>query len=459
MKKTKETKVNLKGVLLTLTMASVMQSCLPSSDKPYASKAVTCEASKASNMNAALDEQNPAISNDDLFQDVTNFKEQITTQHFTNDRQDKDIRQTRNVRIDVATLRKRLLERRSNRFHLPLLNNKSINVILDDVNKYSDTNVIATGKTDSDGLSSVTLVINNDVVVAHVEENDRQEHYEIKYSGNNIHSVQEVNHEAEDCLEVEPEQRANFSVEMDTAVPMAAPTIDVLVAYTSAAKNSVGGADAVKALIQMGVADSNKAYANSGVTLNLRLVGTLEVTQKEGSFTSDLSYLKGTSDGKWDSVHAERRRVGADLVALVAYYPNSSTAGIGYIGSTYSSGFSITKTTAFKQFSFTHELGHNIGLQHSDGYENSSGRFRTVMAYGTYPRIARFSNPSIDYNSYATGTTSNNSAKKINSNAARISSLTASVFQSETPKPSEPIGGEAPADPCTEADTPEVASE
>lgn len=224
--------------------------------------------------------------------------------------------------------------------------------------------------------------------------------------------------------------------------------------------NNAGGSDAIKALIQMGVADSNKAYQTSGVNLSLRLVGTIAVTQAESSFTSDLTALKSTSDGKWDAVHAERTRVGADLVALVAYYSNSSTAGIGYVGSTYSSGFSITKTTAFKQFSFTHELGHNIGLKHEDGYENSSGKFRTVMAYGTYTRIARFSNPAIDYNGYATGTSSNNSAAKINANGARIAALATSVVQSENPTPSVPTPEPTtPVEPCTDSETPEVAME
>jgi len=152
-------------------------------------------------------------------------------------------------------------------------------------------------------------------------------------------------------------------------------------------------------------------------------------------------------------VHAERKRLGADLVSIVAYY-SSSTAGIGYVGSSFTTGFSITKTTAFKQFSFTHELGHNMGLNHLDGYENSSGKFRTVMAYGSYTRIPRFSNPGLDFNSYATGTSSNNSAKILNASGAKVAGFSTSVGQSENPTSSDPI----PAEPCTDSEAP-VATE
>ena len=60
--------------------------------------------------------------------------------------------------------------------------------------------------------------------------------------------------------------------------PMAgddASTIDVLVLYTPGARASAGGSDAaVQARIALGVTETNTAYANSGITPRLRLVGT-----------------------------------------------------------------------------------------------------------------------------------------------------------------------------------------
>lgn len=484
MKNAKVTNTKLRNVLLTLTLTSVLQSCLLSSssdEKPYVASSPnngqTCEARTTASLNMSADADNMQ-NNDDLFQDVTN--QGMTTAFSANTNSATDhaghahdvatATETRNVKINVAEFKNRLLTRKSNNFHLPLLNNKSVRVVLQDVKKYSNSNIVATGRVENDHMSDVTIVINNDVIVANVGEQSTEQHYEIRFAGNGVHTVKAVNETDTDCLTedggatdavnmMQPMDGSTANDRAETAMD-AVPQIDVLVAYTPAAMKNAGGADAIKALIQMGVADSNKAYQTSGVNLSLRLVGTIAVTQAESSFTSDLTALKGTTDGKWDAVHAERKRVGADLVALVAYYANSSTAGIGYVGSTYASGFSITKTTAFKQFSFTHELGHNIGLKHEDGFENASGRFRTVMAYGTYTRIARFSNPAIDYNGFATGTASNNSAAKINANGARIAGLSASVVQSETPTPSNPIPDPTlPTEPCTDEETPEVAME
>jgi len=460
MKNTRVTKNNLRNVVLTLTLTSVLQSCLLSSssdsDKPYAANtANSCTTTQT--MAAAMDADN-IQTNDDLFADVTT----MALRSNANTNNDQDETQTRQVRINVGQLRQRLLNRSSNNFHLPLLNGKSVNVKLQEVKKYSANNIVATGRIENDDLSNVTLVINNDVLTANVGENQTQESYEIRFAGDGTHTVKSIHDHSEDCLTEEGENAQNFlqpqqaeAAAQDVTAMDAVPTVDVLVAYAPNALKNVGGVDAMKALIQMGIADSNKAYQNSGVNLAIRLVGIMALTQTENTFSSDLSALKSTSDGKWDTVHAERKRIGADLVSVVAYY-NSSTAGIGYVGSSFSTGFSITKTTAFKQFSFTHELGHNMGLNHSDGYENSSGKFRTVMAYGTYTRIPRFSNPSLDYNSYATGTSSNNSAQILNGSGAKVAAFSASVVQSENPTNSDPT---VPSEPCTDTDTPPIASE
>lgn len=461
MKNTRVTKNNLRNVVLTLTLTSVLQSCLlsSSSDKPYAATATNgANSCEATTMAAALDTEN-IQTNDDLFEDVTNFAIRSNTAN-----RDQDEAQSRQVRINVGQLKQRLLNRRSNNFHLPLLNNKSVNVVLQDVKKYSENNIVATGRIENDDLSNVTLVINNNVLTANVGENGTQESYEIRFAGDGTHTVKLTHDHSEDCLTAEGENAQNFALPQepteaaaqDVTAMDAVPTVDVLVAYAPNALKNVGGLDAMKALIQMGIADSNKAYQTSGVNMAVRLVGIMPLTQTENTFSSDLTALKSTSDGKWDTVHAERKRLGADLVSVVAYY-NSSTAGIGYVGSSYTTGFSITKTTAFKQFSFTHELGHNMGLNHSDGYENSSGKFRTVMAYGTYTRIPRFSNPGLDYNSYATGTSSNNSSKILNASGAKVAAFSASVVQSENPTNSDPIT--TPAEPCTDTEMPPIASE
>lgn len=458
MKCPKRQSQNLIIAVITLTLTSVLQSCLPSSpNKSYAesdNQVKACKSSLKARLNTkgqfllAADSQN----NEDLFQDTN----EMSTTSFN---RELDALETREVRIDMTQFKHRLLNRTRNTFNLPLLKNKSVKMNLQEVKKYSDDNIVVTGRIEGDQFSNVTIVINDDVIVANILEPDKQEQYEIRFTGHGAHTVKSVTENETDCLTVDGGRKSstsnfvtplNFPNDDQVTVMNAAPQIDVLVAYTPAALNNVGGVSAMKALVQMGVADSNKAYQASGVNLSLRLVGLLALKQAESSFSSDLSALKGTRDGKWDAVHAERQRVGADLVALVADYPNSSTAGIGFVGSTYATGFSITKVRSFKQFSFTHELGHNIGLNHSDGYENSAGQFRTVMAYGKYTRLPRFSNPLIDLNSYATGTAANNSAKILNAYGSKIAAFSAASSQIESPTSSDPIT--LPTEACAESD-------
>jgi len=109
--------------------------------------------------------------------------------------------------------------------------------------------------------------------------------------------------------------------------------------------------------------------------------------------------------------------------------------GIGYLmGSSsgnQSNAFTVTsRTCAVGNLSFAHELGHNMGSAHNPEnggggtYSYSYGHwingvFRTVMSYSNpcswgCTRRAYFSNPSVTYNGYATGTSSRDNARSIN---------------------------------------------
>ena len=202
-------------------------------------------------------------------------------------------------------------------------------------------------------------------------------------------------------------------------------TVDVAVVYTPAARDAAGGAAAIAAVIDLMVAETNQAYAASGVDHRLRLVEQSEVSYVEtGSSHIDIDRLEDPSDGHMDAVHALRDRVGADLVHLVV--GESDFGGIasflGAFGLSVHQGGGRT---------FAHELGHNMGLVHDRyqahyneagtwphpayGYVNQlalaagaarSRRWQTIMAYPHQCRDAytscstplRFSNPRQRYN-------------------------------------------------------------
>ncbi len=371
--------------------------------------------------------------------DLQSYFQDVTSSNAARDL-DTDSLRNRTVTVDTAALKADLQAGRS-MLKLDLFSDMNFNVVVERIQKYSAQNYVVTGHLANQPLSSVSLAIQENVLVGNINPGQNTR-YRISYAGNGTHNIQEMtadDHEDENsCLAAETSTaqsideadvtRAEDSADGETQVAMASvPVIDMLVAYTPGAKAAAGGEAAIKAMIQTGIADTNKAFADSGVNLAVRLVGIMSVSQNEtGNWSSDLSALAGKSDGLWDEVHAERTRLGADQVSMVATYSGSSTAGIGYINSTSSTMFSITKVSAFKNFSFTHELGHNVGLNHSDGYVNSSGSFRTIMAYGTVTRILRFSNPGLVYKNYATGTSSNNSASILNANGSKKSILISS---------------------------------
>ena len=114
-------------------------------------------------------------------------------------------------------------------------------------------------------------------------------------------------------------------------------TIDVAVFYTPGAREAAGGAAAIEAVIDLMVAETNDAYAASGVRQRLALVARSEVPYVETDGNQDLRRLEDPSDGHLDEVHAIRDRVGADLVHLIVS-DYGGLCGVAYIGEPFGRG-------------------------------------------------------------------------------------------------------------------------
>ena len=203
-------------------------------------------------------------------------------------------------------------------------------------------------------------------------------------------------------------------------------TIDVAVIYTPAAREAAGGSAEITAEIDLMIAETNQAYATSGVHQRLALVGRSEVRYTETSGFVDLFRLRDPDDGHLDEAHALRERTGADLVHLIVDHPAYGVCGIAALAG----AVGITRRDC-GGIVFAHELGHNMGLRHDRfqlqisgtgvsshpayGYVNQrmfeadaphSSRWRTIMSYaancglaaGRCTWVPRFSNPRLRYN-------------------------------------------------------------
>lgn len=198
--------------------------------------------------------------------------------------------------------------------------------------------------------------------------------------------------------------------------------LDVLIVYTPAARNAMGGTNGITSLANSAVAAANNAYNNSDIPTRINLVHIAQVDYTESSFGTDLSRLRSTSDGNMDEVHDLRNQYNADFVAMLS--AGSGSCGIAYLmtsnsPSFQSSAFSVTRySCAVGNLTFAHELGHNMGCAHDR--DNASGglnsysfghrwfstngqRYRSVMSYSPGSRIAHFSNPNIDFIGTPTG--------------------------------------------------------
>ncbi|MHC4532099.1 MAG: reprolysin-like metallopeptidase [Planctomycetota bacterium] len=219
--------------------------------------------------------------------------------------------------------------------------------------------------------------------------------------------------------------------------------VDVLVVYTPAARSGAGGTTAIKALINLAVDESNTAYQQSEIDLNLRLVHVEEVNYTESSGMGlDLDRLTDTNDGYIDSVHSLRDTYGADVVSMLV--ERNDAGGIAWVMQTLGSdfedrAFSVVRRAQAAGYTntFAHELGHNMGCAHDRDhtsvfglYEYSHGHrfdgdgggpFITIMSYPPGTCIRYFSNPNVIYDGNSTGVVdSEDNARSINNAGSTI---------------------------------------
>lgn len=299
------------------------------------------------------------------------------------------------------------------------------------------------GRVSGQENSSVTLSVVDGILVGSIVL-EGNEQYDIRYDGQ-WQVLQEIDQsgttdvEGPDtlALPVMPAQAASATLCEDGS------RIDLLVAYTPAARDQEGGSAAIQALLNQRVADMNSANAQSGISFRYRLVHLMQTNYAEtGDVAADLNRLVNGTDGHLDDVLAARTQHLADMTSLIiAQSTKNNSCGIAYVMSIPSTSFAnyAVNVSALdyagpytcSPLTMAHEFGHGMGNQHDRdhasnspyfpyayGFQSPSNSFRTIMAYqcadGGCPRINRWSNPDESYLGEATGIdhdlNSNNSA-------------------------------------------------
>ena len=257
-------------------------------------------------------------------------------------------------------------------------------------------------------------------------------YFMIEPLGDGLHLLTEVDPSQfpQELPPLESEEKENGGETNEGSKPkgaaglMTSPEVDVLVVYTSQASSQSGD---IEAVIYGGEDVTNQSFGNSNVSASVNVVHTAQINYTEsGDISDDLCRLTGSSTftpstcsgvsnlSAMDNVHSLRNQYGADLVVLLV---NSGGAGVGWLRSTVSYGFTVVRwDLAVGNYTFAHEIGHNLGaahdrdngnnpyFQYGHGYRYTPANWHTIMSYPPGDRINYWSNPDKYLGGVAMGT-------------------------------------------------------
>ena len=266
--------------------------------------------------------------------------------------------------------------------------------------------------------------------------------YRIEPVGNGVHALVKVDtaklppEEPPSFRQKEQQKGAQIPLKLDLKPADTTTTqVDVLVAYTPAAKAAVSN---INATIALAVAEANQSYVNSQVNIRLNLVDTLPVSYSETGKTFDQILADFVAN---PTVTQHRDQAGADLAAMIIN--KTDYCGLAdAIMANASTAFAIVHyDCATGYYSFAHELGHLMGARHNQQIDSSTTPFayghgyqhltspvwRTIMAYdcaGGCSRLQYWSNPNVPYSGAAMGTAvTNNNARVLNETRGTVAAF------------------------------------
>jgi len=182
-------------------------------------------------------------------------------------------------------------------------------------------------------------------------------------------------------------------------------TIDTLVIYNQGAVDVSNGD--IETRINHLFTTTNKIYQDSGLNIELKAVKTHKLNLSETEDSEKL--LKATRNNS--EVKNLRDTVGADEVVIYRKGINDGRCGVAFINKWNNASYAYAHVSInCASYLTAHEVGHNMGLDHSKKQDRYSSyargygienQFTTIMAYDSVfhaHKIYKFSDPDLDCN-------------------------------------------------------------
>ena len=211
---------------------------------------------------------------------------------------------------------------------------------------------------------------------------------------------------------------------MDSEEPV---TIDIMLLYSPGVTKLYG--ENVQVMIDHLVAIANYSLDKSDLKISLRKVHTQQVNSNDEDPSIDVLKRMTLHKNEFIGINAIRVEKKADMVVMMRPFVNDGLCGIAWVGGLGTQG-DLSKYRDYMYshvsvgppcppYALIHEIGHNLGLQHSRRQDPAGGTFpystgfgidsvlSTIMAYedafNFAPKILRFSGSNTCYLEYVCG--------------------------------------------------------